>query len=90
MLNDKEYVIKAFKENFSEYKDKKIVIYGLGPNTKVLIEEFTDYSIIGLMDKVCTGDIVWGKKVISMEEAIEMKTDAIIILARFSNIFKFK
>lgn len=86
MLNDKEYVIKAFKENFSEYKDKKIVIYGLGPNTKVLIEEFTDYSIIGLMDKVCTGDIVWGKKVISMEEAIEMKTDAIIILARFSNI----
>lgn len=86
MVDEKDYVLSAFKRNFSAYKDKPIVIYGLGKNTNEIIKAFPDYQIIGLMDAVREGEIVYGKKVLSCEEVRDMKAAAIIIVARSANL----
>jgi predicted HAD superfamily hydrolase len=86
MVTERDYIIKAFKENFLDYKDKKIVIYGIGNNTKIIVDEFKEYNIIGLMDGYKTGENIFGKKVLSYNEVLKVEVDIIIIVARSSSI----
>ena len=44
-MTDELYVIHSFEKHFSEYKHKKIVIYGKGPKTKLILDVFPDYNI---------------------------------------------
>lgn len=85
-MTEKEYVINSFKKNLKKLKDKKVVIYGIGKSTKVVLDEFTDFNFIGLMDPVKEGDIVFGKPVLSVSDISNMDVDAIIIIARSSNL----
>lgn len=86
MVNDKEYVISSFESNFSKYKNEPIVIYGVGVNTKLILDTYPDYNIVGLMDEVRTGDIVFGKKVLSKEEVLQNKVKTIVIIARSTSV----
>lgn len=86
MQSEAEYIISEFKKNFSQYSHEKLVIYGLGQNTKILLEAFPEYRIIALMDEVRTGESVWGLPVIGCEEAHDRDARAILILARASNV----
>lgn len=82
MNNEKDYIKKTFHSNFNDFKDKNIVLYGLGFKTKIVLEEFSDYNFIGLMDPHKTGEEVYGKKVLSYDEVLDSNIDAIIVLAR--------
>ena len=42
---------KTFRNNFGKFKDKKIVLYGIGRFTATLLPCVTDFKIIGLMDR---------------------------------------
>lgn len=86
MIDERGYVIAAFQKNFISYKNENIVIYGLGKNTKVLLDTFPDYRIVGLMDGIKTGEVVWGLPVITCAQAHAMNVKAVIILARSSNV----
>lgn len=86
MFDEKAYVINAFRENFGNCKDEKIAIYGLGKNTKVILDEYTEFSFVGLMDEVKTGDKVWNLPVITCEQAKEMNVSKIIIIATAANV----
>lgn len=86
MFDEKAYVINAFQKNFGNCKDEKIVIYGLGKNTKIILEEYTEFSFVGLMDGVRTGDKVWNLPVITCEQAKEMNVSKIIIIATAANV----
>lgn len=87
MNEEQEYVLHAFQENFAQFRDKNIVIYGLGPNTKLLLDTMQgEYHIIGLMDGVRTGETVFGLPVLSMEEARAQGVGVILILARAANV----
>lgn len=86
MIDEKAYVKEAFINNFSTYKGKKLVIYGLGQNTKMLLDVFCDHTFVGLMDGIRTGERVWDLPIITCEEAKKLGTDAIIILARSANV----
>ena len=84
---EQEYVLSAFQENFRKFRDQNIVIYGLGANTKFLLDAMKDeYHFIGLMDGVRTGETVFGLPVLSMEEALGKGVDVILILARAANV----
>jgi predicted HAD superfamily hydrolase len=77
--------LNDFRENFSDVKNKKIVLYGIGKLSALLVNELNEFNIIGLMDKD-PGNI--GKKffperdivVISSEEACT-QADLIIIVS---------
>lgn len=69
-----------FIEAFQKFKDKKIVLYGLGQYTATLLNMTDEYCFVGLLDgdekNIATE--VYGLKVLSIEEAVE-KADLIVI-----------
>lgn len=82
MISEKEYVISTFYNNFSDFKNKRVVLYGLGFKTQIVLEGCPDFNFIGLMDPTKVGETVFGKKVLSYEEVVELGVEAIIVLTR--------
>lgn len=75
-----EQEIKEFNNNFSSFKDKAIVLYGIGRLTATLIEGVKGFSIVGLMDKdpENVGKHYFGLPVLSLQQAKE-QADIIVI-----------
>lgn len=81
MYNQEEYIYKEFLKNYTN-KDEAIVFYGIGPNTGNLLQQITDYNIIGLMDgKLKTGS-KYGKPILDYEEVKKLNVKKIVIIAR--------
>lgn len=65
------------------YKDCKIAIYGLSVETENVLSEIGDnFPIIGLLDGYKENGILYGKNIISLEQAIACKVGLIIVAAR--------
>ncbi len=69
-----------FESNFIKYKNKRIVLYGIGRFTATLVPMLNDWNIVGLMDKnpEKIGTYVYGLPIIGLSE-IESRADVIII-----------
>ena len=72
--------IEDFRKHFDTYKNKKIVIYGIGRYSATLLPEIGDFHVIGLMDKDESkiGTVLYGIPVISKADA-KKQADMIII-----------
>ncbi len=80
-MNDKyQQEIRDFSKKFAPYKDKRIVLYGIGRYTATLTEGLTGFSIIGLMDKdpKNIGKELFGLPILSHEQ-VRNEADLIII-----------
>ena len=51
--------VEAFSRNFEPYKGKKMALYGLGENTKLLLDSLQGFNIVALMDRQETGNVKW-------------------------------
>lgn len=69
---------KDFDKLFSEYKEKKIAIYGTGNNARLLLEHVSGYQFVNLVSKDYVGESICGKKVISLQEAVNVSEMMII------------
>ena len=78
-------VIDAFEENFAFLESKPVVLYGIGEKTGAIVEHCKAHNIVGLMDKMSTGCVVYGKRVLSDHEAIGACA-AIIIVANYASV----
>lgn len=78
---EQKNLLSTFKNMFSKNKKISIALYGLGINTKYLLENLSGYNIVGLMDAENVGRSFFGYKVLSPEEAA-LKTKIIVIVAR--------
>lgn len=80
MKNRYQSEVDEFHKNFSRFRDKKIVLYGVGRYTATLLNSVTQYNFIGLMDKdpANVGEIMFGLPVLSLEE-VEQKADLVVI-----------
>ena len=45
-----ENIAQMFANNYEDMKCKRIVLYGLGGNTRRILEEFQGFHIVALMD----------------------------------------
>ncbi|MCD8000823.1 MAG: hypothetical protein LUH21_26765 [Clostridiales bacterium] len=86
MFDEKKFIITSFESNFEALKKEPVVIYGLGKNTKVILENCRDYNIAGLMDGIRTGETVWGYPVLSEEEIRSAGVKYLVILATAANV----
>ncbi len=79
---DSKYQIEIdeFEDRFDKYREKKIVLYGIGRYTATLLDGVKDFHIVGLMDKepINIGRIIFGLPVIDKNTA-EKIADMIII-----------
>lgn len=65
-----------------DYKDAKAAVYGLSPLTAELLERLDEYQVIGLLDGYQTSGALYGKPILSIEEAIAKGVRLIIVAAR--------
>lgn len=76
------YIAEAedFRKNFGIFREKNIVLYGIGRYTATLVPELKEFHLVGLMDKDASkiGMQMYGLPIISPEEA-KRKADLIII-----------
>lgn len=80
MLTDSQYVPESFENNFSGCKNKKIVLYGKGPFTQLVLDSAVGFHIIGIMDRDITEGTIYGKPVMSYCQAAE--ADMMIVISR--------
>lgn len=80
MDNKYQIEINEFAEIFAEYKEKKIILYGIGRYTATLLEGLKTFHFIGLMDKdpANIGKSMFGLPVMDMETA-QRSADMIVI-----------
>ena len=64
------------------YQNDKIAIYGLSPLTQTLLEQLDGCHVLGLLDGYQTSGNLYGKSILSMEEAVREQVRLIIVAAR--------
>ena len=79
MTEEKEELLNIFTQNFCFLNKEPIVLYGLGYRTEILINNLTEYNIVGLMDSYSSGYKAYGINVITKEEAIKLTKNIIIV-----------
>lgn len=68
---------------FEQYKDRKIALYGLGTETERALHCLEgNYEIVGLMDSFRTAGEMFGKQIISLDDAVNAGAGLIIVVAR--------
>lgn len=66
-----------------KYKNDNIALYGLSNETERVIPELNNqYNIVGLLDSFCRDGEIYGKPIISMDEAVKRKVKLIVVVAR--------
>ena len=76
----------GIKNLFANYKYTKIALYGLGTETEKVLKEFAkDYEIVGLLDGFQENGELYGKSIISLDDAIKKEVKLIIVVARPSS-----
>lgn len=85
-FNEKEFIINSYKALLKIIGDRKLAIYGIGNNTKIVLENFDSSNVVGIMDEARTGEVIHGKKVISTSEMVSLGVKAVVIISRASNL----
>ena len=80
MYNEGELVVDKFIMNFSSDFGKKIVLYGTGKNTKSILEHVDRDVIHGIMDIQRSGQYVYGRKILTVQEVSELMPDFIVLV----------
>lgn len=86
MLTDSQYIIESFRKNFETFKNKNIVLYGEGPYTKLIVDFYSNYNIVGIMHQDLSCSEIYGKKVIPLEHYQELQADIIIVVCKPESI----
>ena len=80
MTVEEKYIVEQFQINFAN-SEKKIAIYGIGKNTKLILDAFPGAPVVGLMDASTKETTLFGKKLLSNLEIVG-NVDIILIVAR--------
>lgn len=77
-------ILRDFEKNFQMLVGEKIVLYGTGQYTELVVKNVCGFNIVGLADARRTGEEVYGLPVMSMEEIASQQVKTIIIIANLS------
>ena len=79
-------LLELFDKFFSDVKDKRIVIYGLGSLTRLIVDNKREYNFVGLLDNSKKDGQIFGIPVLDERNLELYNIDVIIIVARPSNV----
>lgn len=80
-MTEKQYRLHRLKQINDKIVNRRLILYGIGRNTEAIIEHFKNLNILALIDESRVGKYIYGKKIISFEEALLLNPDIIIIAA---------
>lgn len=81
MTNEK-YTSELFRNSFSDFIDKKILIYGISMGTKAILDNCPEFNIIGLLDGIKKNEYLYDRYIYDIEDTPSLNPDAIVIVAR--------
>lgn len=76
---------KFYKINLNEFEGQRIAIYGIGMDSEYIITHFPDLTIECVIDGRVIKTPFCGKKVVSIEQAVESGIEIIIIAAELDS-----
>lgn len=82
---EQRLVVNSFQQGFTNKRNQKIVLYGIGKNTEAILRKAKGFQFCGLMDQNTVGQTIFQQKVLSEEEVIKLHP-VIVIIARESVI----
>jgi FMN phosphatase YigB (HAD superfamily) len=85
-MDEKEFLITTFRENFKDSLSEKTVIYGISHNTEILLEAFPQLNVCGLLDGFITDGNMYGYPVITLDTVLDLQVKRIVIVARAASI----
>lgn len=77
-----EQILFKKRLDFTKYKSKKMVIYGTGSGTKMMLDGLYNFNIIGLMDKIKSKGKLWEKPILTYEQVLEQGVEVIMTVTR--------
>ena len=81
-MNENDFIANQFRNSFSGKEHQKFVLYGLGQNSRTILEHFSEFSFLGLMDGFREDGECFGYPIFSEASVAELHPDAIVIVAR--------
>ena len=79
-------IYQLFESGFKDKKQHRIAIYGIGENTRIILEYAKEFHIVGLLDGVKKDGYTYGLPIIDTPQLKKENVDAVVIVARSSNI----
>lgn len=86
-MTEKEFRLQRLGIYIPQVINKKVAVYGTGVNAKEILGRFPELNVVALMDRQHTGEYIYGKKVITKEQALLIGIDVIIIAAEAYSAF---
>lgn len=86
-MTEKEFRLQKLEQYIPQLRNKKLALYGTGANAKEILSRFPELNVIALMDELHIGEYIYGKKIISREQALMIGIDVIVIAAEASSAF---
>lgn len=77
---------EIFGRSFLQYRDQKIVLYGIGDHTRQIIEKLKQYRIVGVLDGIKKDGAIYGVPILDEKQLSKKQADMVVIVARSSNI----
>lgn len=84
-MNEKQYRVQKFAEWAPTLAGHRVALYGTAANAAAILEAYPDYPILCLIDKVKPGRYMYGKVVVTLEEAATLDIDVIILATQISS-----
>lgn len=70
-----------FQQILQSYKGGKIALYGIGKNAEKLLSLLSNIDVLGLIALDHFGEMRYGKRIISLEQALDHPVTAIVVAA---------
>ena len=80
-MREIEFRLNCLKRSIKKFDGKRIALYGIAANAKAILRDFPEQNIIALLDEKHVGKYICGKKIISLEDAVRLDIEVIIIAA---------
>lgn len=84
-MTRQQKVLNNFKKNFEKFIGERILIYGRGMYTKLIIENFREFSFIGILDRLDLEGSYCGVPILKYDEVVNSNAKIIIIAASLIN-----
>lgn len=87
---EQRYVAEAFQTGMAKYQQEPLLLYGFGRNTEGILRLTIGYSIVGLLGPTRTEGELYGKRILSLNEAAALSKIIVIVASEASRPIIFR
>lgn len=84
-MTEKQYRVQKFAEWAPALAGHRVALYGTAANATALLEAYPEFPFLCLIDKNGPGRCLYGKVVVTLEEAAELDIEVIVLAAQISS-----